>query len=135
MTGHVFLDASFWIAYRDERQALHSEAKLILPQVFQRRLRFVTTLPVLCEIQAHFSRSVNKKQLVIRDFEKNPVVHLEEVTHLDQQKAFAILRAQADKSYSLCDAVSFVVIRRLGLKKVLTFDDHFRQFGEFEIVS
>lgn len=135
MTGHVFLDASFWIAYRDERQTLHSEAKRILPQVFQRRMKFVTTFPVLCEIHAHFSRSAIKRQLIIRDFEKNPVVHLEEVTHSDQQKAFGILRVQTDKSYSLCDAVSFVVIRRLALKQVLTFDNHFRQFGEFEIVS
>ena len=135
MTGHVFPDASFWIAYRDERQNLHEEAKRILGEVFRRRSKFVTTLPVLCEIQAHFSRSLKKKKLVLEDFENNPLVHQEEIAHMDQQRAFELLRRHADKSYSLCDALSFVIIRRVGLKQVLTFDDHFRQFGEFEIIS
>jgi len=38
------------------------------------------------------------------------------------------------QSYSLCDAVSFVV-SNAWLKQALAFDEHFRQFGEFEIIS
>jgi predicted nucleic acid-binding protein len=135
MTSHVFLDASFWIAYRNERQNCHREAKRILAEIFRHRIKFVTTLPVLCEIHAHFSRTPEKKRLILQDFESNPLVHIEEVTHADQQLAFKLLRRQTDKSYSLCDAVSFVVMQRLGLKQALAFDDHFRQFGEFEIIS
>jgi len=134
MTSHVFLDASFWIAYRNERQNCHKEATRILTEMFRRRTKFVTTLPVLCEIHAHFSRTP-KKKVILQDFESNPLVHIEEVTHADQQLAFKLLSRQTDKSYSLCDAVSFVVMQRLGLKQALAFDDHFRQFGEFEIVS
>jgi predicted nucleic acid-binding protein len=135
MISHAFLDASFWIAYRDERQDFHNEAKRILSDVFRKRTRILTTFPVICEIHAHFSRSAKKRQLVIEDFRDNPVVGIEEVTHQDQQNAFEVLRRQADKSYSLCDATSFVVMRRIGLKQVLAFDDHFRQFGEFEILN
>ncbi len=134
MTNHIFLDASFWIAYRNERQNCHREAIRILTEMAQRRTKFVTTLPVLCEIHAHFSRTP-KKKAILQDFESNPLVHIEEVTHADQQLAFKLLRQQTDKSYSLCDAVSFVVMQRLGLKQALAFDDHFRQFGEFEIFS
>ena len=135
MTNHIFLDASFWIAYRNERQNCHREAIRILTEIARRRTKFVTTLPVLCEIHAHFSRTPKKKQIILQDFENNPIIHIEEVTHADQQLAFKILRGQTDKSYSLCDAISFVVIQRLGLKQALAFDDHFRQFGEFEIIS
>ena len=135
MNGHVFLDASFWIAYRDERQNLHEQAKRILSVVFRRRIKFVTTLPVLCEIHAHFCRNAKKKHLIIRDFDNNPLVQIEAITNADQQQAFELLRSQTDKTYSLCDAISFVVIRRLGLNQVLSFDKHFRQFGEFEIIS
>jgi predicted nucleic acid-binding protein len=134
MTNHIFLDASFWIAYRNERQNCHREAKRILAETFRHRIKFVTTLPVLCEIHAHFSRTP-KKKVILQDFESNSLVHIEEVTHADQQLAFKLLRRQTDKSYSLCDAVSFVVMQRLGLKQALAFDDHFRQFGEFEIIS
>ena len=135
MNGHIFLDASFWIAYRDEREIQHDQAQRILSEVFRRRLHFVTTLPVLCETHAHFSRSQKKKQMIIRDFEANPLVRIEEITHSDQQQAFELLRRHADKSYSLCDAISFVIIGRLGLRQALSFDDHFRQFGGFQVFS
>lgn len=135
MTNHIFLDASFWIAYRNERQNFNPEAVRILTEMARRRIKFVTTLPVLCEIHAHFSRAPQKKRMILQDFENNPLVHIEEVTRADQQLAFKLLRDRTDKSYSLCDAVSFVVMQRLGLKQALAFDDHFRQFGEFEIIS
>jgi len=38
-----------------------------------------------------------------------------------------------DKTFSFTDCTSFVILRELGLKKVLTCDDHFRSAG-FEIV-
>lgn len=135
MNGHIFLDASFWIACRDERQDFHVQSRRMLSEVFRRRLHFVTTLPVLCEIHAHFSRNEKKKQVILRDFDANPLVRIEVVTHADQQTAFELLRQYADKTYSLCDAISFVVIQRLGLKQALSFDDHFRQFGKFDVFS
>ena len=76
MSDRIFLDASFWIAYRDERQTLHDEAKRIFKEVFQHQVHFVTTLPVLCEIHAHFSRARIKKRAVLDDFFNNPVVDL-----------------------------------------------------------
>jgi predicted nucleic acid-binding protein len=62
-------------------------------------------------------------------------VHLEPLTDADYQEALAILDGQADKNYPFCDVLSFVVMRRLEIKQVATFDEHFRQFGEFEILS
>ena len=48
--------------------------------------------------------------------------------------AIGLLRQHVDKSYPFCDAISFVVMQRLGTKRVAAYDDHFRQFGEFEQV-
>lgn len=135
MNGQVFLDASFWIAYRDERQEFHSLAREITPRVFRERVIFVTTFPVICEIHAHFARSRLKKRVVMDDLFSNPVVNIVEVTTQDQREALELLRTHQDKSYSLCDAASFVVMRRLEVVRALAFDDHFRQFGEFEIIG
>jgi predicted nucleic acid-binding protein len=134
MNECVFLDASFWIAYRDERQEMHEEAKRTLAEMFRQRARFVTTLPVLCETHAHFCRKDRKKQLLLQDIEDNPVLQIESVTDADQKQALELLKRHADKTYSLCDAISFVIMRRLNLKRVLCFDDHFRQVGEFEVI-
>ena len=43
--------------------------------------------------------------------------------------ALALLRARLDKTYSLCDAVSFVVMRQYGINEGLTTDRHFEQEG------
>jgi uncharacterized protein len=41
----------------------------------------------------------------------------------------ALLQARPEKSYSLCDAVSFVVMRNSTIGKALTTDRHFAQEG------
>ena len=45
------------------------------------------------------------------------------------REAFALLLARRDKEYSLCDAVSFVLMRRRNLYQALTTDKHFEQEG------
>jgi hypothetical protein len=43
-------------------------------------------------------------------------------------------RAHEDKAYSLCDAASFVVMKRLGIRKAIAFDRHFREYERFIIL-
>lgn len=45
------------------------------------------------------------------------------------QEALELLSERADKAYSLCDAVSFVLMRRRNLREALTTDRHFEQEG------
>ncbi len=135
MDGRVFLDASFWIAYREPREPLSPRALEILRRLFDARTRFVTTFPVLCEIQAYFSRHAARRQTVLRDLWENPVVDFEDITYRDQESAVALLRSHGDKSFSLCDATSFVVMRRLGLRRAVSFDRHFQQIGGFEVIG
>lgn len=55
-----------------------------------------------------------------------------ELVWIDPQlhnEALGLLRSQLDKSYSLCDAVSFVLMRRHGIVDALTTDRHFDQAG------
>jgi predicted nucleic acid-binding protein len=47
----------------------------------------------------------------------------------DRQEVQGILRRYADKSFSYADALSFIIIERLGLRAALSFDVHFRQYG------
>lgn len=40
-----------------------------------------------------------------------------------------LLQNRQDKTYSLCDAVSFVLMRQRGISESLTTDRHFEQEG------
>ncbi len=134
MDSRIFLDASFWIAYRDARQAKFLRAQELVPMFFKNRAKFVTTLPVFCEIHAHFVRHAGRRITILNDFWQNPLVHFEPIMPVDTQNALELLTQQHDKKYSFCDTISFMVMRRLGLRQAASFDDHFRQIGEFDII-
>jgi predicted nucleic acid-binding protein len=131
----VFLDSSFWIAFRDDRQTHHAMAREAVAALFRQRVQFLSTPLVFAETHATFARSRLVRERIIADFWENPLLHLAEVTDADHRRAIEVLRQHGDKSYPFCDAVSFVVMQRLGLRRVAAFDDHFRQFGGFEVIG
>ena len=131
----VFVDSSFWIACRSEKQTHHARARELLGQLFQTRTQFLATPFVFAEVHATFARSLKIREQIIQDFWDNRLMHLVEVSTQDHQEAIQLLRQNEDKSYPFCDAVSFVVMRRLGVRRAAAFDDHFQQFGEFEVLS
>jgi predicted nucleic acid-binding protein len=45
------------------------------------------------------------------------------------REALALLEKRMDKGYSLCDAVSFVLMKAHGMHEALTTDHHFEQEG------
>ncbi len=131
----VFLDSSFWIAFRNERRSHHGRSREIVTRLFQQRAQFLSTPFVFAEVHATFSRSKQVRDQIIADFWDNPLLHMAEVSHHDHRAAINLLRQHEDKSYPFCDAVSFVIMARCQVKRVAAFDDHFRQFGEFEVIS
>ena len=54
------------------------------------------------------------------------VVWVEDQLH---RQALELLQNRLDKSYSLCDAVSFIVMRERNISEALTTDRHFAQEG------
>jgi len=54
------------------------------------------------------------------------LVWIDEALH---RQALDLLLARLDKTYSLCDAVSFVLMRERGETEALTTDRHFEQEG------
>src|SRR5204862_5542863 len=65
----------------------------------------------------------------LADLVDNPDIETIWVDKLLHQKAMALLQARPDKTYSLCDAVSFVLMREHGITDALSTDRHFEQEG------
>ncbi len=59
----------------------------------------------------------------------NPDVETVWVDEKLHREAFGLLMGRRDKTYSLCDAVSFVLMRRHSISEALTTDRHFEQEG------
>lgn len=75
----------------------------------------------------HFPRipSIN----YINDLSDNPDIEVIWIDESIHREAVALLIARPDKAYSLCDAVSFVLMRHWELTVALTTDKHFEQEG------
>ena len=59
----------------------------------------------------------------------NPLIEVVWVDELLYRVALAFLQSRLDKTYSLCDAVSFLLMQQRGLTEALTTDHHFEQAG------
>ncbi len=65
----------------------------------------------------------------VRDLDDSAEVTVVYVDHALHRRALDLLRTRPDKSWSLCDAVSFVLMENLNLVDALTTDHHFEQAG------
>lgn len=130
----VFIDSAFWIAFRLRKDPQNIQAQKIARWLSANRCTLIVTPFIFAESHAYFCRSIIRHQIV-RDFWSNPAVVFEQPSYGDQEKAVKILQEHEDKSYSFADAISFVVMMRLGLQEVVTFDRHFHQFGGFSVID
>jgi uncharacterized protein len=65
----------------------------------------------------------------LAELEQNPLV---EIVHVDpalHRSAMILLRQRQDKNWSLCDAVSFLLMNAKNIREALTTDHHFEQAG------
>ena len=124
----MLLDTSGLFAYFDSRDARHADAV----RLFDAAPRRVTHGHVLAELVAlcNARRLPRAASLAfVAELADNPHVEVEWVDQSRHRAALALLQTQTDKTYSLCDAVSFLLMRERGLSEALTTDHHFEQAG------
>jgi predicted nucleic acid-binding protein len=57
------------------------------------------------------------------------------VDHVLHDRAMALLNQRNDKAWSLCDAVSFVMMKERGVAEALTTDHNFEQAGFIRLLD
>ncbi|MDQ3748388.1 MAG: PIN domain-containing protein [Acidobacteriota bacterium] len=124
----MLVDTSGFFCLYDEADEFHQQAVSFYDAAAKR----LTTNYVLAEYTAlAHVRGVPRTEILkfssrILDDKDVEIIWVDENLH---RQAVALLRERADKTYSLCDAVSFVVMRRRGISESLTTDKHFEQEG------
>ncbi len=99
---------------------------------YLRAQQIITTNSVLTEFVALArARGVVRANTleILRDLAAVPRIEIVWVDERLHEAAMALLEARLDKDYSLCDAVSFVLMRERGILEALTTDKHFAQEG------
>ena len=133
----VFVDSSSFFALLCPEDRSHERAVALLAEADAQRWRLVTTNAVVIETHALLVarlRDGRRHGLAFLDRMSRTEFRVERIRASDEQRAIALLRRHADKEYSLCDALSFVVMERLRLREVIAFDHHFHEYGRWIIL-
>jgi predicted nucleic acid-binding protein len=131
----MFVDTAGWTAAADEADSLHKDVCLSRDTWLESGGVLVTTDYVVDETLTllRMRISLAAAEAWWDQIEGSSRVRIEWM-HADRmERARAFFFRYRDKSFSFTDCTSFVVMKELRLRKVLTLDAHFRQAG-FEAV-
>ena len=124
----MLLDTSGLLCLHNRAEPLHIQARTLYHAAHMR----VTHSYVLAEFVAlaHARRLPRMAALTfVSDLVENPDIDTVWVDEALHREAMTLLVARPDKTYSLCDAVSFVLMRQRRYTEALTTDGHFEQEG------
>ena len=128
----LFLDTSYLIALEVSDDQSHEFVVRHWRNLSNTKsLSLVTSSYVLSETVTYLNNiRVHAKAVQVG----NDLLRSREVKliHVDEElfyEAWVYFQKHKDKTYSLTDCVSFVLMKRLGITAALTFDKHFAQAG------
>jgi len=125
----VFIDTSAFLAVLNRDDRCHDRANATWQSLITRDLGLITTNYVTLETFAVAQHRHGIDALRILQQDVLPVVDLEWVTPEDHGRGVEAVLAARRRELSLVDAVSFAVMRRLGLRAYFAFGPHFREQG------
>jgi len=140
--ANLFVDTSGWADPILRNTPDYQRMAALYRNVLASGRPLMTTNYVLSELAALLTTRARAPRADIlaylRDIRTDPHMHDMHVVHMDprlDEEAWDLLDRMLDKEWSLVDAASFVVMRRLGITEALTTDRHFSQAGFVRLPS
>ncbi len=128
MMRALFADTAYYLALLNADDGLHIQARQLTVDL---TAGMVTTDWVLTEVADALSRPPVRRTVIqfVRDLRSDPQVRVVPSTRRLFDAGLDLFSRRLDKGWTLTDCISFVVMKRLGLKEALTADRHFQQAG------
>ena len=129
----VFVDTSALLPLLDAEDADHAAVTSAWSDLKPAEAMLTTTNYVLLETSAVCQRRLGMPAARMLHQDIAPLVDVQWVTREVHDQAIAVMVAANRRELSLVDCVSFEVMRRLGIRRAFTLDEHFGEQG-FECV-
>ncbi len=130
----MFLDTSGLLCFYYATEPLHTQAVAAYTAA---QVRFTHNYVLAEFIALATARRFPRLAAIefIEDLLDNPDINTVWVDKALHSRAIALLLERPDKGYSLCDAVSFVLMRQQNISTALTTDKHFVQEGFLRVLG
>jgi predicted nucleic acid-binding protein len=127
----LFVDAGGWIALVNANDHYHAVAAVAYPVFLRRYRRLLTTTLVVAESYVVLRQGLgfDAAMRFLELLEASPRIYRVPVDQTVEQAAEQILRRYRDQRFSYADAMSFAVMRALGITEAFAFDQHFATAG------
>lgn len=130
----MLIDTSGWLSSLDERDFRHERATTLYASAKRR----ITHSYVIAEL-VPLARKRGLSRKIILNFLSvlfdDPTIQIIWVDDALTIRALKLLQVRMDKSWSLCDAASFVIMKDRGIFESLTTDHHFEQAGFVQLLE
>ena len=129
----IFVDTSAWYASMIPTETHHRAAIDWL----SRNSKLLLTTDYIADetLTLLRARGENERALITaNDLFNQAIAQMYYLMEVDILEAWQVFRRYSDKDWSFTDCTCKVVIEKLGITHVFTFDQHFRQFGSIVVV-
>ena len=131
--AEIFADTSGWANFLVRSEPFHTEAKNLMQQWYGEGIRVVTTNYILVELIALLTSPLRiPREEQFKTIDTIKTASWVEVIHIDStldEDAWELLKDRADKSWSLVECSSFVMMQHRKITEAFTTDHHFEQAG------
>jgi uncharacterized protein len=124
----TFADSFYFMALLNRNDKAHDRAVAALDQLHG---GLVTSEFVLLEVADAYADPLDRPAFLemLDDLTNDPTVTIEPASTALLSAGIDLYRRRPDKSWSLTDCISFVVMERRTISEALTGDRHFAQAG------
>jgi len=131
----IFIDTSAFLALENRKDQYHKPALMFRDSLLESKESLITSDYVLDESYTIIRLRAGHK-IAVRFGEMIQATGLIEIKYLTKEilrEAWHIFKSFSDKEFSFTDCTSFALMESLQIKAAFTFDDHFNQYGKFQI--
>ena len=133
------MDTSGWASLFARTESYHHQASQYFAQFRQQKQIIITSNYIVAELVAlfHSPLRLSRPQLVqyIEAIKTASYVELIYVDSEIDESAWTLLKNRTDKTWSLVDATSFIIMQNLNIQTALTNDYHFEQAGFIRLLK
>jgi predicted nucleic acid-binding protein len=127
----VFVDTGAFVALRNASEREHRKARRALEALKAQRVSLFTSNYIFAETYTVLLTRVGWSTAVGwgRAFQRGSLIELVRVDEATEGRAWSILEAHDDKTWSYVDATSFALMDEEGVSEAFAFDRDFAQRG------
>ena len=131
----MFVDTAAWVAAADQSDSTGPAVRQARDQWLSSGGALTTTDYVIDETLTtiRFRLGLEAAETWWLQVDASARLRLEAIDEQRRERARSLFFRYRDKDFSFTDCCSFVLMRELRIRRVLTLDHHFRQMG-FEVI-